>query len=404
MSIFNFFQRKKKSHKLFVSIGAGINQIPLIKEAQAKGFRVIGVDANSMAPGMKFCELKIQESVYDYKAVYNALREALFDGNIVGIMTRSFGKATQTTAYLCEQFNIPFLPFEASLHFTNKMQTKAKFAKAGIKVPDVIKIPRKAKNQTDNLPAIKKPIDGHGKQGVKFIETQAELKKEISLDSGKKNFIFEQYIEGNEIIAIGLIHKGVYILTELTDKEVMPEHRFIDIMHTAPSKYLHLKEKIVEIGQAAAEALEVKNAPFVMELIADEDETLWLIEAVPEFGGEFLADIAIPKIAGVNIIGEAINSQTGLPFKPPVLKENSKAFAIRYIVTDNGILRSFNKDALSKVKGVAYFQMLKDIGSSVKKPISNSDRVGVVITKGKTAEDAAEAARLAEEALGIQIR
>ncbi|HOQ12676.1 MAG TPA: hypothetical protein PK104_09970 [Spirochaetota bacterium] len=57
---------KKKSSDFFVSIGSGINQIPLIKEAKKAGFQVIGVDINPTAPGFYHCDLKIQESIEDY--------------------------------------------------------------------------------------------------------------------------------------------------------------------------------------------------------------------------------------------------------------------------------------------------------------------------------------------------
>ena len=64
----------------FVSIGAGINQIPLILEARHAGFQVIGVDMNPSAPGFYHCDLKIQESIQDYENIYIKLRELLIDG------------------------------------------------------------------------------------------------------------------------------------------------------------------------------------------------------------------------------------------------------------------------------------------------------------------------------------
>jgi len=66
-----FFKKSRpREGKAFVSIGAGVNQIPLIAEAKSKGFKIIGIDINSMAPGFKLCDLKIQESIYDYNRIY----------------------------------------------------------------------------------------------------------------------------------------------------------------------------------------------------------------------------------------------------------------------------------------------------------------------------------------------
>src|SRR4030043_2410820 len=105
--------KKKKTQQLpfFVSIGAGLNQIPLIIEAKKLKFHVIGVDNNTAAPGFYSCDLKIQESIENRDTLYKKLRELLIDGDIIGIMTKSYGAAIITTSYLTEKFNIPYLPF-----------------------------------------------------------------------------------------------------------------------------------------------------------------------------------------------------------------------------------------------------------------------------------------------------
>ena len=65
---------RKSNIKLFVSICAGLNQIPLIKEAKKLGFHVIGVDNNLGAPGFLLCDLKIQESIFNCNDIYKKLR------------------------------------------------------------------------------------------------------------------------------------------------------------------------------------------------------------------------------------------------------------------------------------------------------------------------------------------
>ena len=116
-----FNKRKRQQLKYFVSIGSGLNQIPLITEAKKLGFHVIGVDANVSAPGFYQCDLKIQESVENYDIIYKKLIELLVDGDIHGVMTKSYGPAIVTTSYLTEKFKIPFVPFSSSeLSLTKK--------------------------------------------------------------------------------------------------------------------------------------------------------------------------------------------------------------------------------------------------------------------------------------------
>ena len=138
MGLRMFWKRKKPSNDYFVSIGAGVNQIPLIKEAKRNGFQVIAVDMNPSAPGFYHCDLKIQESIEDYESIYIKLREMLVDGKISSIMTKSYGNAIITTAYLCENFGLPFLPLDDSRKFLNKKITKKVYTETGILTPSVI--------------------------------------------------------------------------------------------------------------------------------------------------------------------------------------------------------------------------------------------------------------------------
>jgi hypothetical protein len=124
-------KQKIRQLRFFVSIGSGLNQIPLIKEAKKLKFNVIGVDYNTSAPGFYSCDLKIQESTENRDVIYKKLRELLVDGEISGIMTKSYGNAIVTTSYLAEKFNIPFLPYGMSRSFISKKKMKSIFRRRG---------------------------------------------------------------------------------------------------------------------------------------------------------------------------------------------------------------------------------------------------------------------------------
>ena len=140
-----------------------------------------------------------------------------------------------------------------------------------------------------------------------------------------------------------------------------------------------------------------------MEFIVNKDKELFLIEALPEFGGEFLADIAIPRATGYNFIREAINSHTGSEFKPPVFRKKRKAVAVQYITAPEGKLESFDNKAPLKIKGVFYFNLFKKTGNRINKLSSNLDRVGVVIAEDETVEKALKAAKTGADAANIQV-
>ncbi|HOW81582.1 MAG TPA: ATP-grasp domain-containing protein [Spirochaetota bacterium] len=392
----------------FVSVGAGLNQIPLIREAKKLGFHVIGVDTNPNAQGFLKCDLKIQESILNHNEIYMKLQELLVDGVIRGVMTKSFGPAIETTAFLAEKFGIPFLPFEACGAFTDKSLMKKIFLEHGIPTSRVIDSgsrSRKEKYTAADLPLVFKPNTGHAKKGVMLMNTAAEINAHIkeAVRSGNP-YIIEEYVRGDEIIALGIVNKGEYHLVDVTDKKTTPPPYFVDLKHVAPSVHEDLSARIQHIGQKVAAAFAIHTSPLVMEFIVTGSKELCLIEAVPEFGGEFLVDVLIPGRTGYNFIAEAIKACTGTGFRPPSLRKKRKAAVVQYITDGKGTLASCNPDGPSKKPGTVFSRIFKEIGADVQEPRNNHDRIGVVAVAGKTVEEALDRAEKAAESFNIRIK
>jgi biotin carboxylase len=401
-----FWRKKKPANDFFVSIGAGINQIPLIREAKKRGFQVIAVDMNSSAPGFYHCDLKIQESIEDYENIYIKLRELLVDGKISAVMTKSYGPAIITTAYLCEKFGIPFLPVEESRKFLNKKTTKKIYDEKKILTPAVINITSKTKPESikENLfPVIAKPQTGHAKVDVTLIKNAGEMKTFLSTHP-VQNFIFEHYVAGDEIICAGIIHEKKYYHVLMTDKKTTELPYFADILHTTPSVHQELTGATVETGQAIAEAFNIQTSPLIMEFILDAQGRLHLLEAVPEFGGEFIPDIMIPAATGYNHIENAIRAVASYEFRAPLKISVNNAVAVKYITGNDGVLTSCSPDAVNGTENVVFTRIFKHIGEKVSPPSTNHDRIGVIVASGKTVQQAVENADEAERGMNIRIK
>ena len=401
-----FWTKRKRSKQYFVSIGAGINQIPLIKEAKRCGQQVIAIDINPVAPGFSYCDLKIQESIEDYESIFVTLSEMLVDGKISAIMTKSFGPSIVTTAFLCEKFDLPFFPFAESLKFLDKKIIKKIFIKSDIAVPAAINITSKTNIsglKESTFPVIAKSIHGHAKMDISFINNQAELKKFIS-SHNIEEYIFEHFISGDEIICAGIVHEGKYYHTLMSDKKTTPAPYFSDILHTTPSKYQHLVNKTVEIGTKIAEAFQIKTSPMIMEFIIDSKENIYLLEAVPEFGGEFIPDVMIYAATGYNHIENVIRAASNYNFRLPLKLTINNAVAVKYITGTDGILTSCSIDSVNKASDIIFSRIFKYIGDRVSTTKTNHDRIGVIIATGKTVEQAYRKAILAEEDMNIIIK
>ena len=399
-----FWKNKKKGFNFLVAIGSGQNQLPLIHEAKKLGFHIIGVDINSTAPGFLECDLKIQESIENHEDIYLRLTELILDGKIKGIMTKSFGMAIRTVSYLNAFFKIPYMPVKSSECFLEKKKMKSIIKNAGIQTPDIIKISSKSgKIANSLLPVIIKPETGHAKNGVALISTQDEYRKYISGNSGI-NLIAEKYVKGDEIIAAGITHNKKFYLIEITDKFTTSLPFFVDITHISPSKHIDKWEQIQKIGQKVSDAFEIINSPIIIEFIIDENNEINLIEAVPEFGGEFIPEIMIKHSAGYNIFAESIKSITAEGFTPPVFKKRKKFIVIKYITGTEGRLVSLNPEAPKRIKQLLFSRIFKNIGDEIRIPENNHDRIGVVAVSAKTYIEAMAAADEAVNSYDIQIR
>ena len=73
-------------------------------------------------------------------------------------------------------------------------------------------------------------------------------------------------------------------------------------------------------------------------------------------------------------------------------------------VGEQDLLAPIRVKRLGRLEGVLHCGIFRKIGSRVQKPVNNHDRIGVIITRGKTREAALEAANHAMERLNLTIQ
>lgn len=396
-----WFRKKKKNNDAFVSLGAGFYQLPLIREAKKLGFKVICIDMDSNAAGMSLADLKIQESIENYHEIENKISELFLEGRIRGVLSRSFGNAVKTAALLSQKIGVKLFPVERSDEIFDKRKMKLAFKEIGLPSPSTVVFKR---NKIPfPYPFVLKPVSGHAKSDCRLITDEAALKTYLKTVGDDVELIAENFIEGDEIVAVGLVHKGKFFLVEITDKEKTDPPYFVDIKHIAPSKYTHRWKEIESIGQKITDYYSIRKSPLVMEFIFTPKEEIFIIEAVPEFGGEFLCDYLIPARSGYNVFRNMIASCSRKGFIPPDFKKNKTAVCVNYIVSKSGIIESFNAPS-DKNENLVAFHMFKTVGSEVKTPKTNHDRIGVVISKAKTREEAVESASSIIKQINMTLR
>jgi len=175
-------------------------------------------------------------------------------------------------------------------------------------------------------------------------------------------------------------------------------------MHLMPSRYAGFADETIKTGQALADIFRIDTAPVIMEFLVDREGQLHLIEAIPEFGGEFIPDIMIPASTGYNHIGSLISAVTGSNFSRPSRRSTHSPVVVKYITGTEGTLASFSIDKVKSMENILFTRIFKHIGDRVSLPVKNHDRLGVIVARGKTIEAAIASAESAEKEMNIRIR
>ena len=102
-----------------IVIGAGMMQMPLIKDIKRRGFRAVIVDQNPGAPGMALADRAIAADISNIAATVKSLKDTGEKYDAVLTVGTDF---STTVSSIVEKFRLPGLPFETALHCRDKIK------------------------------------------------------------------------------------------------------------------------------------------------------------------------------------------------------------------------------------------------------------------------------------------
>lgn len=337
----------------FISIGAGKNQCPLIQTAIANGMKIIAVDKNDQAPGFEFASIKIIESVTEFRKIHNTLSSFPLTYSILGIGARSFGPAVYTTAFIAERLGLKYFTGASVKTFQNKLNLKENLYNEGIRVPQSYrwrtKLELKETLSAISYPCIIKPSGQHAKIGIEMLKDQGELNQKLSSIKDDASWLLEEYIIGDEITVSGFVDNGKFILVAISDKITSSEPPFIELSHRLPSSYNFLSGEIIVICQNIILATGLTYGPIIAEFKIDKQNDIFLIEFMPEIGGEYLAEHLIPVHFSYNYLENLINLLTG--------KEFQRNLMVSKVSDQRNLMVSKSKNQGIKLTQLVFFEL-----------------------------------------------
>jgi predicted ATP-grasp superfamily ATP-dependent carboligase len=285
-----------------ISVGAGKNQIPLIKGLTDKGYSVVAFDINKDAPGRQFCSDFKNISTHDYEKAIRWLNGLNYKFD--GIGTFSYGVAIVTRERIAKFFNLPAqIPSVIVPCNENKITLREILYKNKLSNLKEWHSPLNTEytlSQLTHKKYIIKPLVGGSGKNIKIIPPDKVI------NAIGSSYLVQEFLEGNEYRIHALIQEGLIQFCAVMRRENLEGTcilaRLIPVINNFNWAKQLVKKIILKLG--------ITHAALKIDVIcADRKTEIIEIDFAPA-GDYFESDIA-PNCFFYNLIGNYINLITG---------------------------------------------------------------------------------------------
>ncbi len=376
--------------KSLLILGAGIESIEGYLRLKKYKCKIIAVDKDLNAPGLKYADLHIRASIYNYREILKNLKKKNL--KIFGII--SFGDVSYVATKLCKYFKINSIPLKSAKITSDKLLFKEEM-KNHFNIPYFKKITNlkqiKKLINTKKNKFIIKPVDNCGARGVIILDKDTDINwaYKYCLEYSKKDFLIaEEFINGPQLSTEGIIFNGEYIHLCTFDRnyEMVKKYRpfIIENGGSTPSKIgKKYQNEIIRILSKISKKLGLKYATLKGDLVLSKKK-IFVIEVATRLSGGWLSSITIPNTSGVNIIDYVIKNSLKLGINKKKLFPKFKRNIIqRYLFPKKGLIKSVNyrNKLFLNNKNILTFKLFCENKKLIEKIDSHASRIGHVIVK-----------------------
>ena len=391
--------------KTILILGAGIEQTIAIKLAKEMGLKVIAVDGNPNAPGLKIADVGINADIKDVEAMIEIGKKYKVDG----VMTHAV-EIPQVVAKVAKALNLPGLDPDVAERATNKLKRIKCLTKHGVPCPrfETAKTVEEAKRKAEKIgfPCVFKPIDNAGARGVIKVINKDEVGGAFNhtLNYTQKNVILiEEYLEGKELSTESIIYNGKIYTIAFADRNYDKkrfEPFFIEDGGEMPTSLSKDElEKVTQTVDTAIRALGIDWGVAKGDVIINKGDVKIIEMAARTSGGRFCS-VKVPLSTGINMLRPLILMAVGLtPDLNDLKPKFSRGVAERFIFPKPGkIIEIKGIDEAKRIEGIYKIHLNDDIkvGGKIERVTDHTMRKGYVIALGETRE---QAVRRAEKAV-----
>jgi biotin carboxylase len=400
--------------KSVLFVGAGRHQRRAIVRARELGLRILAVDRNPEAPGLR--EADVGE-VLDFRDV-GPVAELGRRENAAGVLTVSADRAVPFVAAVAELLGLPGIGTETGHRMTHKVAMRRTLADAGIPQPRfaAARTLHEAHAAADlvGFPSVLKPADSGGQRGVFLLESFDDLERHLHAalaESPTQEAILESYVEGLELNGLVVARGGEVELLTLSDRLRPPGVGFgVGWIHVYPSTLFgDTLAEAERVAVRSVRALGLKDGIAFPQLIVEEPGQVSVVEVAARIPGGQMTDLAAHAV-GVDLVEIALRQALGEEVPDKLVRpRRQQPLAIRFLTAEPGPLPTGKVRSVSGLErvlafpGVVQADVFLEEGEEVRPVRLDGDRRGYVIAVADTNLEALERAEAACKLLDVEM-
>ena len=384
-------------------LGAGIMQIPGIKLARRKGWKVIVADGNPDAAGKSLCDHFEVMDLKDKDGLLSLARACSGRFGLDGVFTAGTDFSS-SVAWVAERMGLPGISYATSMRATDKCLMREAFQGAGVPSPRFT-CWRGEGDPVSTLsglgfPLVVKPVDNMGARGVRRVDSDAELVEACRAAlplSRSSRVIIEQYMTGPELSLDAVVYRGKVTVCGVADRHISFPPSFVEIGHTMPTDLPESTVRRIEgVFAAGIKAIGIDNGAAKGDIKLTPDGPM-VGEIAARLSGGYMSGWTFPLSSGVEVTEAAMNIAVGLP-PGDLTPRLRRVVAERALISIPGRVSRIEGESEARgCPGIAEVFLRAGKGDDVVFPTNNVQKCGnvIAVAESRSAAIAAAGAALA---------
>jgi len=383
------------SGKKVLAIGAGWEQLKLIKTIKEKGHYLIATHPNIQADGFKYAD---QYYVKDSRNIAGHISIAE-SHKIDAVITDNCDYSFYTAATVAAKLKLPFASIQSALYSNDKFAQRVCISKTKVKQPVFEKIQTfdELQSAIDKIgfASILKPIDSKGNFGVTIIEDNQTLEQayfDAINNSPSHTLIYEQYIKGTLVTVDGFCfsngHKALTVASRKFESGAKPVTK--EIIYPALFDE-SVKEELMQTHNEVAAALNYKYGHTHGEYILTDKNEVYLVECTNRGGGVYTSSVIVPLLTEIPLNEILLNQSLGIDnyttddLSTKFMKHSVMLTFLDYEV--GRVIDSINIEEMRKKDYTVRFRSKYGINDMVESIENGAGRHSMLVIKGATTDE-----------------